>query len=354
MRFFTIFLLFYFSFVLCRSGQAQADLLRKEIEKIMRYERSVDFQIVPGVLIGVMDGDSTYRFEFGEKIDPDGVYEMGSVTKPVVAWLVAKALQKAGKDRHALICDFIPDSLCSDAWSEITFDQIIEHQTGLVRLAPGMGEIESDVQDPYREYSLPLLARDLQALQPVAGQYSYSHLGYAMMHWLFEKSGGLKWFTKEHLTHPYLMKQTTWEIQPPGLNQGHGLDGREQPAWNTNALMPALGLRSSLPDMMTFIRLLFFGYESNLKLRKPNALKKELQSLSRTGAYKVVDGWFVIRSEKHLVFYHNGRTGGHHVSIAFTPYLKKGVIIISYGAMGSNELSLLILRMVNQANNRQS
>jgi len=94
---------------------------------------------------------------------------------------------------------------------------------------------------------------------------------------------------------------------------------------------------------------LFDGYEKNRKRRDPASLKRELKSLSRTGAYKVVDGWFVIRAGKSLVYYHNGRTGGHHVSIAFTPHLRKGVVVIANGAMGSNDLSLLILRMINQA-----
>ena len=118
--------------------------------------------------------------------------------------------------------------------------------------------------------------------------------------------------------------------------------------------MPALGLTSSLDDMMTFIRLLFFGFESNQKFSPAGSLRKELKSLSKTGAYKVVDGWFVIRSGNSLVYYHNGRTGGHHVSVAFTPQLKKGVVVISNGAMGSNDLSLLILRMINQAQKRQA
>ena len=101
--------------------------------------------------------------------------------------------------------------------------------------------------------------------------------------------------------------------------------------------------------MMTFVSILFDGYEKNRQRRDPASLKRELKSLSKTGAYKVVDGWFVIRAGKSLVFYHNGRTGGHHVSIAFTPHMRKGVVVIANGAMGSNDLSLLILRMINQA-----
>lgn len=334
-------------------GFSQSAELRREIERILKFEKPVDDNIVPGFLVGVIDADSTFRFAFGEQANIHDLYELGSVTKPVVAWLINEALKKKGKTRNTAICEFIPDSLCTSYWRAITFDHIMEHQAGLPRLAPGIGAVESDVADPYKDYTLELLARDIRQLRPEAGHYSYSHLGFAMSHWLFEKSGGLEWFTKEHLTHPYLMKQTSWDIAPSSLAPGHGLDGRQQPPWNANALKPAIGLRSSLKDMMTFMRLLFFGYQNNQKFSLPGALKQELKQLSRTGAYKVVDGWFVIRSEKHLVFYHNGRTGGHHVSVAFTPYLKTGVVVMSNGAMGSNELSLLILRMINQSRRKK-
>lgn len=174
-------------------------------------------------------------------------------------------------------------------------------------------------------------------------------MGYALTHWLFERTGGMSEFTRDHLAVPNQMKDTKWELPVDSIEQGHGLDGRPQPPWNTNALKPALGLRSTLNDLMTFVRILFDGYERNTRRHRPGNLKKELRSLSKIGAYKVVDGWFVIRAGNSLVYYHNGRTGGHHVSVAFIPHKRKGVIIISNGAMGSNDLSLLILRMVNQA-----
>lgn len=343
-----ILLMFACLVIYAVSGYSQAELLKKEIDKIIRYEKSVDFKVVPGVLVGIIDGDSTYRYSFGRPLNMDGIYEIGSITKPIVAWLANEALVSLKLDRFASVCSFLPDSLCGQPWISLNVDQVIEHKTGLPRLAPDIGEIESDVTDPYRHYSVEMLAGDLKQINPAAGAYSYSHMGYAMLYWLFEKSGGLAKFTDKNL-ELIGMKNTKWHYPDTSIEQGHGLDGRRQPPWNTNALMPAIGLKSSLDDLIAFIRILFDGYESNQRRYEPAALKKQLRSLSKTGAYKVVDGWFVIRADKSLVYYHNGRTGGHHVSIAYTPHLRKGVVVIANGAMGSNDLSLLILRMVNQA-----
>ena len=327
---------------------AQADELKKEIDKIIHYEQSIDFSVVPGVLVGVLDGDKNFQFQFGDKINPEGIYEMGSLTKPVVAWLINTALVQSGASRFSKVCLSFPDSLCHSGWEFVTFDHIIEHKAGLTRISPGIGEIETDVQNPYKDYTIQLLARDLKDICPSPGRYSYSHIGYAAMHWLFEKVGGLEDFADMQFNN-FGMDKSGWSFPAEMIERGHGLDGRKQSPWNTNAFQPALGLKSSLSDMMTFMEILFDGYARNREGQDPRAMKKELRAMSRMGAYKVVDGWFVIKAGKSLVYYHNGRTGGHHVSIAFTPQQRNGVVVISNGAMGSNDLSLLILRMINDA-----
>src|SRR6187200_2476538 len=79
-------------------SNAQASLLKKQIEKILKYDAPVDFNVVPGILIGVVDRDSSYQYVFGNDIHPGGIYELGSVTKPVVAWLVNRALDSLNLD----------------------------------------------------------------------------------------------------------------------------------------------------------------------------------------------------------------------------------------------------------------
>ncbi|HZV68357.1 MAG TPA: serine hydrolase domain-containing protein [Saprospiraceae bacterium] len=329
-------------------SNAQASLLKRQIEKILKYEAPVDFNVVPGILIGVADGDSTYQFTFGNDIHPEGIYELGSVTKPVVAWLVNRALDSLKQDATISVCTFLPDSLCTDSWRNVIIGQLLTHRAGLIRMPPGIGEHESDIKDPYKAYTMDRFANDLQSVQPVQGKYSYSNIGYAITNWLFQKTGGLQNFTTEKLNIPYSMKDTKWDYEPKEIAPGYGMDGRPQPPWNANALAPALGLKSSLHDMMTFIRILFEQYAHRPDLNsKP--LKKEIKYLARANEFKVIDGWFVVTAGNSTLFYHTGRTGGHQVSICFIPHLRKGVIVFSNGALGSNDLSLLILRMLRKS-----
>ena len=328
---------------------AQVAVLKYQIDKILRFESSVDFKLVPGIAIGVIDVDSIYRLKFGKDIHLDGIYEMGSITKPVVAWLVDQALDPLNLSDTSSVCTFLPDSLCTASWKEIRIMDIMQHRTGLARLAPMMGEIETSVLDPYMHYSIDILAHDLRQMEPIRGRYNYSHLNYAMTYWLFDSLGGLPAYTNKKLNDPLALKKTKWETNPDEIAQGHGLDGRPQPPWHTNALTPAMGLKSSLDDLLILMQLFMDQYKADQRIQYSKALKKEINALSKAGAYKLFEGWFLIHLGKSIVLYHNGRTGGHHVSMAFIPEMNKGVIVISNGAVGSNDLSLLILRMVKHS-----
>ncbi len=340
-----------FFFLLTPSAQsvtAQADQLQGEIAKIIRYETFIDFGIVPGLLVGVMDGDSTYICSFGQPMDKDSIYEIGSITKPVVAWLVDKLLDSLGLTRESSICQFLPDTLCDDRWKPITIAQLINHRSGLPKFPLDIGEVEESVLDPYAAYDLKHLTNDMEKMLPVADKYNYSHVSYAFFHWLFERAGGMQAYANRHLFSAKAMLHTGWNIPDDQIAQGHGFHSKVQPPWHVKAFAPAMGLKSSLSDLLIFIRTV----SAQLAPDEPaltSDLKKEMKVLNKAEEYKVIQGWFVVNAGPYLAYYHTGRTGGHQVSITFSPTTRKGVIVISNGAAGSNNLSLLILDMVMRA-----
>jgi CubicO group peptidase (beta-lactamase class C family) len=335
------------------SGQpvsSQASQLQREIEKIIRYETFIDFGIVPGLLVGVIDGDSTYVCSFGQTMDKDSIYEIGSITKPIVAWLVDGLTDSLGLNSESSICQFLPDSLCFDHLKPVTIQQLINHRSGLPKFPSDIGASEESILDPYATYDRNQLALDMLKLSPVPGQYSYSHIGYSFLYWLFERAGGLESYANRKLFSVIGMDHTGWNIPDSLIAKGHGLHGKFQPPWHVNAFSPAMGLKSSLSDLLIFIR----SVSEDLSIHEPSltpAFKKELKVLDKAGEYKVIQGWFVVDAGSYLTYFHTGRTGGHQVSIAFSPHSKKGVIIISNGSAGSNNLSLLILDMVMRAKN---
>ncbi len=343
--FFRLIILFFYAAVPLHPGFCQAENLRKEIEEIIMYEAGIDFSVVPGVMVGVLDGDSMYISSHGEPMDQTGIFELGSVTKPFVAWLTDQALDSLGWTREVSACRFLPDSLCNTKWESVTVEQLLSHRAGLPSLPDNIGTIEAPATDPYAPYSIKRLAADIKLISPQAGVYSYSNVGYAALYWLFEKVGGIGSFTAEKLLNPLQLSSTGWEIPDARIATGHGLDGRVRPPWHCNALSPAMGLKSGMQDLLTFIKYISPGLASRTPILDAE-LRKELKTLNKKETFKVIDGWFLIESSSTLVYYHTGRTGGHQVSIAFIPGARKGVVVISNGSLGSRELSLLVLDMV--------
>lgn len=326
---------------------AQNDQLSRQIEQIIHFEANIDFELVPGVLVGVIDGDSNYISAFGQVLSPDSLYELGSVTKPFTAWLVHQALDSLKWHSYESICLFLPDTLCNDCYQQLTFDNVLEHRTGLPRYPAQIGGENEITDDPYSAYDDVRLSSDLLQMSPAAGTYSYSHIGYALWFWLFEELGGLDKFSEAAFSDQISLSQTEWFTDDALIAQGHGIDGRKNPAWHCQSLSTALGLKSTMHELLSFIRFI----SPSLAASAPADIRKwknEMDRLSKKGEYLLADGWFLVPSGKSVIYFHTGRSGGHHVSIGFIPDSMKGVVVISNSSMGSNDLSLLVLNMIRR------
>jgi CubicO group peptidase (beta-lactamase class C family) len=331
--------------VLC---SAQQDQLWNEIRKIIRFESGIDFQIVQGMVIGIWDQDSVYYLTYGEGLKTENLFELGSLTKPVVAYLTNEILLEKNESMQSSVCHFLPDSICSEDWQKITVENLLTHQTGLPRMPNDIGLIEKDVQDPYEHYDVNVLAGDLRSMKPSPGLYSYSQLSYSALHWLFEKSGGMDQVIRKFLEEKMRLSNMRMYSFKDELAPGFGFDGRMQPPWHTNAFALSLGLKSTIADFVSYMRQRSPDlYDMCGHLTRE--MKKEMAMLERTKAYRLCEGWFLIRSGKDLVFYQNGRTGGHHAAAAFMPGRKIGVVILTSGVSGSNELCFSILTMLKRA-----
>jgi CubicO group peptidase (beta-lactamase class C family) len=343
-------------------AQYENSHLRREIEKLIKYEAGIDFSVVPGLTVCIWDMNRQFFFNFGEHVDAHSIFELGSLSKPITAWLAYRALDSLQHPSSTLIATYLPDSLIHGGWKYVTVQQIIEHKAGLPRYSPGLGTIQDDIDDPYLHYDLNQLIRDIQSTDPVPARYGYSHLGYAVLHWLFEQVGGFESFyyaklRAEPFYHTKLQvgdfrESMDLNVQDSDIVKGHGFDGEFAPVWHTNAMRPALGIKSNVSDFtfwMATTQLVF----PNEELKFSSSLRKELQMHKRAGAYKIYKGWFVIPSGNSILLYHNGHTGGHHVSAVCEPSAKRGVTVFANGKAGANDLALSILTMLKRAKVRK-
>lgn len=325
----------------------QHERLEKEIGKLIRYETTIDFSLVPGILVGVIDGDSTYICSFGQSLSADSTYELGAVTQPVVAWLAMRACDSLGYTLEESVCTYLPDSLCHDQWLSLTTAQILSQRAGLDRFPPSVGRGQEDVRDPYAMYDRASLAYDMRLANPHPGSYTYSHFAYSVLNWLFDPVGGMEAYAQRIWFGPMKLKHTSWNVADHNVATGHGLNGNPFSPWHVNSLNPSLGLKSSMNDLLTLTDFFCDRMAYQMPLWNREQLR-ENNKAETDGMPQMVTGWYLTTSTKEWICYHEGRTGGHHVSIAFQPLSHKAVIVISNGAMGSEQLCFLVLDMISR------
>lgn len=323
-----------------------ATRLGREINEIIQHEQPINFEVVPGALIGIYIGDSTYVFSVGQAPEKNAIFELGSLTKPVVAYLASRIQADQHINIEESICYFLPDTLCQGKWQQVTLGQLLQHSCGLPKVTPQMAKVEDKISDPYAAYEIADLAMDVDQLTPVPGQYSYAHLNYMILHWLFEYTGGVEMARKKYLEETWGLHSMRYEVPDSAITAGHGMNGAQRLPWHTKAMAPAIGLKSNITDMLQFVRSIA-ALEAMPDLTK--TLKRDLNAKAKKDIYQTHLGWFLVPNGNELMCFHTGHTGGHHTSVAFLPKRKVGVAVFSNGAAGSSHLSIRLLAMIWRA-----
>ncbi|MEL6987381.1 MAG: serine hydrolase, partial [Bacteroidota bacterium] len=128
-----LFLLASSLYSFCLNGQNQ-DLLRKEINKIIRWDTEIDFERTPGFFVGIIDHDSSYYINYGPKeTTAESIYEIGSISKPITASLISTLVNKGLINYHDLLNEFLPEIYRNDSFENLNIDQLLTHTSGLPR-----------------------------------------------------------------------------------------------------------------------------------------------------------------------------------------------------------------------------
>jgi serine-type D-Ala-D-Ala carboxypeptidase/endopeptidase len=203
--------------------------------------------------------------------DEDAVYEIGSLTKPFTARLLALLVE----DGVVAYDDPVLDG--------ITLRHLAEHRSGLPRLPQKLEKW--DRRNPYAQFTAERMPEVIAATAPKrapGGKVVYSNWGYGLLGYELAQRAGSTYgeLVRERITEPLGMSRTG--LGTPGLVQGHDFFGRPAGPWDLAALAGAGGLRSTASDMLRFL-----------------AAEAERPSLA----------WFKAPG-KHQMWMHDGGTGG--------------------------------------------
>lgn len=272
----------------------------------------------------VRDQQIEYRLHGFADIDhkvavrKDSLFEIGSVTKPLIALASLSMLQNG----QWALEQSIPALVALKPSHKYSLAALLTHRSGLPRLPANMPL--HDLTAPYATYKKDDLLQSLQQTQLGDADFSYSNYGYGLLGFLLELSlqQPLADIMRQRVLRPLAMNSA--ELQVPGYNNknrasGYALNGQKMAHWHFDALAGAGAVVASVEDMAQMLSSIF-------RLQQTDALIRQwLTPLDVDGEPKMTPGWM---SDKNWLW-HSGQTAGFSSVVVFDPQLKTGIVILS-------------------------
>jgi len=337
---------------------SQANDLRIEIEKLIRFDTEIDFKKIPGFLVAVVDNDSTYYFSFGTTIraeknnfSKDDIFELGSVTKVFTASLLS-ILVHEGKISYAdPVNQYLPEEYRNPRLEDLTISQLITHQSGLPKRPSFFGRKEKDLQNPYENYQVSDLLKFYRDFLPDKKTFEYSHTNYALLEMIISRltSKSYQDVLTEKIFFPLGMTNSFVDFNEKKENvttTGYNRALKRVEPWTFSSFKGSEGLKSSAADMVKFIRANMNLSYSGLENIFDQNFTPQLRS-SFNPQLSVATGWHLINMNQFNIVTHTGKTSGHSAFTGMVRETKTAVIILANSSLGTEDLGMQILRMIN-------
>lgn len=338
-----------------RSPAGQADPLSEEQLATAASERLLRFvgDGVVGMVVGMVTEDRELIVSRGP-VSRDGVFDVGSITKLFTALLLADMVSQGEVGLDDPIERFLPAGVRAPRWQgrDITLVDLATHTSGLPRLPRNL-LVRATVHrsDPYRGYTVPKLHRGLAAtrLRRAPGAaYRYSNFGFAVLGHALAFAAGSPYqdLVVDRVCRPLGLGETVFEIGADAASRretGHAGAGQPVPDWDLAAFAPAGGLRSTVADMVRFVRANLDPGGTNLAV----ALEEAQRPRRSIGAHEDVGlGWHLREDGATTTSWHNGGTAGFGAIVAMLPEQRAGVAVV-YNSPPSPEVDAAVFGLLS-------
>lgn len=392
-----------FGGIFLASGQTDSTLIK--IEKIAsRYFRE---NKMVGLIVGVINNDKTNILSYGEtskynKIKPDSttIFEVGEISylftsallaeavlndslkidEPVQKYLSAelkvpayqkivctatKSTQIVYSDRKHDYIKYTPLSCYPDPNyhpQQILLCDLATHTSGLPVNPNNLGEINSS-EGPYSNYTQQKFDEYLNTyttFEKKDNDFKFSNVGMALLgKTLAIRSGkGFEDLLNEKIISALKLKNTTFNlnlIQQKQMAQGFNNKGILVSPWKNESFNPAVGLKSNMIDMLTFVKANNGLEKSSLKnvFDMMHNSRVMIESGKLNGNQEGLS-WLIasIGYSGKTILWQSGLTAGFSSFIGFSENDFTGIVILSNSAVPLKELGLKICTELGLAINK--
>jgi D-alanyl-D-alanine-carboxypeptidase/D-alanyl-D-alanine-endopeptidase len=323
-----------------------------------------------GVAVGVLRAEQTWVMGSGTAgpggPSPPGAYtifEIGSVTKVFTATLLAGMVQEGLVGLDDPVQRYLPPGVVLPVRGRaITLGDLAAHTSGLPRLPHGfLLHSLGHRRNPYAWFTIDDLYAGLPAsrLRRSPGtRPGYSNFGYGLLGQVLARRADRSYdgLIEDRICRPLGLADSHVSVPVTALDrfaEGHNRRGRPTPHWELSALVGAGGLRSTVADLLAFLRLqLGHGPPA---LVHAAALTHTPRTRHRGVAIGL--GWTQLPlpgTHDFELLFHNGGTGGFRSFVGFVPAAHTGVVVLSNCARSVDALGFRILERITGEHERRA
>jgi len=312
-----------------------------------------------GAVVAVVKADGVFYYHYGEAKKGQGIlpgnntiFEIGSISKTFTGTLLAQAVLDKKISLDDDIRNYLP-AACAKLELDgkpVLVKHLSNHTSGLPRLTDDLGTTPGyDENDPYKHYTKEMYFNYLSRvkLESVPGtKQEYSNTAVAILGIILQKVYGQTYeqLLAKYIANPLKMGNTSTFV--PGKQLANFATGYANGAvtshWNLADTNPAGGIRSTLADMVLYLK-------ANMADATP-AIALSHKETFKEGEDSIGLGWFLYPTKGDILIWHNGGTGGFTSYTGHLKDKKAGVVVLTNSASqnGPDRIGTSILKFLQQ------
>lgn len=304
----------------------------------LEFKRRVNYNLNKGIALGIIDSLGEIRFHNyglesteGSLITENSTFEIASLSKTFTSTLILLLQNSDILTKEQEIRNFIPDTL-PEQIKKITFDQLINHTSGLPRLPPDYWT--SNWNNPFSDHSNEKFISSLMNTRlDSAKNWNYSNMGYSLLGLIIDDLS--EHVDLESLFSKLNLKNTTTNLKNRTTTIPHNF-GKEVENWDFPSFNKYMGgIKSTSADLTKYLQ---FQIDSNKNFSSSNFNPEII--INNKDSLVSRDGWLVFYRSKEEIIWHNGISGGYNSFIGFNIQKKSGIVVLSNSQNSITDIGL--------------
>lgn len=303
------------------------------------------------MIVGVVSRDTmeveSYLHDYYQGTDPENlIVEIGSTTKTFTGTLLAKLVTEEIISLDDSVCPYIPEYQSALIYNgkEVTFRHLATHTASLPKddmktIRQQMKQNASLKFNPFSEYDKEDFRQFFLQHRPkreFGTKWVYSNLGISLLGHILAKIVNSKYeeAIETHILKPFGMNDTYFSVPEDKRNRYVNTYSKKKqsiPPIEINGLSPAGGLRSTVRDMLTYLRFQMGVRDTSPTLANAMHLSHQGQGFKAMKGYESALTWMIDKPKglTYPIIHHGGNTIGFHTYCGFIKELEIGVIAVS-------------------------